>query len=166
MSQRPRLSGRRAMALWFAAATAAHVASPLLIARRGQRLGWMAGRPGRLNLLGLVPLTLGSIGLVWCYISHRSAAEDDAVSVSLIPEHLVMTGPYRFSRNPMYVAEQSMWLGWALLFGNRRVLAAAAVLATGMRVAVSREERTLQTQFGDSWDDYKSGAPRWLWPIR
>ncbi|HET6966174.1 MAG TPA: isoprenylcysteine carboxylmethyltransferase family protein [Acidimicrobiales bacterium] len=82
--------------------------------------------------------------------------------MSLVPDHLIARGPYRFSRNPMYVCEQTVLLGWTLYFGSPSLLAIMSGLGAGMRYAVGREERTLQARFGDSWRDYASQVPRWI----
>jgi protein-S-isoprenylcysteine O-methyltransferase Ste14 len=62
----------------------------------------------------------------------------------------------------MYISEQGMWLGWAVFFGSPVVLGAGAALTAAMRYAVGREEKTLESQFGDSWRRYKETVPRWI----
>jgi hypothetical protein len=93
----------------------------------------------RANLLGLLPVGLGAIALSRCYPAHRASAPGETVQISLTPDdYLVASGPYRFSRNSVYLAEQTMWLGWSLFFGSLRVAGASGVLAVGMNVAVRR----------------------------
>lgn len=79
-----------------------------------------------------------------------------------MPESRIARGPYRFSRNPMYVCEQAVLLGWTIYFGSPGLLVGMAALGAGMRYAVAREERTLEGRFGDSWRDYASKVPRWI----
>ena len=110
--------------------------------------------------MGVVPLGLGAAGLLWCMVSHYRPGE--TVAVSLVPEDLIASGPYRFSRNPMYVSEQSILLGWVLYFGSPRLFGCAVALAGAMRYAVSREERTLRHRFGERWHAYAAKVPRWL----
>jgi protein-S-isoprenylcysteine O-methyltransferase Ste14 len=62
----------------------------------------------------------------------------------------------------MYVSEQALLVGWTVYFGSPTLLGCAAALAAAMRYAVSREERTLQSRFAESWQDYAARAPRWL----
>lgn len=102
------------------------------------------------------------MGLGWCLAVHYVPGED--VPVSLVPENLIARGPYRLSRNPMYVCEQMVLLGWTLYFGNAGLLAASMALGAGMRYAVIREERTLARRFGDSWHEYAAKVPRWIRP--
>jgi protein-S-isoprenylcysteine O-methyltransferase Ste14 len=76
---------------------------------------------------------------------------------------MMIRGPYTFTRNPMYVAELGIWLGWALFFGSIGVLAAAVVLWAIVKfVIVPREERTLERAFGQTYVQYKNRTRRWL----
>lgn len=133
---------------------------PVTIARRDRRRGWDEGRSGRWNRLGLVPLGVGTAGLMWCMLAHYRPGE--TVEVSLTPEVLLGTGPYRFSRNPMYVSEQAVWMGWATYFGSPILFGTGLALGGAMRYAISREERTLRSQFGGLWEEYAERVPRWL----
>ena len=84
------------------------------------------------------------------------------MAVSLTPEKLISTGPYRFSRNPMYVSEEATLIGWTLYFGSPGLLALSLAVAAAMRYAVSREEETLRERFGESWEQYAAAVRRWL----
>lgn len=79
------------------------------------------------------------------------------------PRHLVVTGFYRYVRNPMYVAGTSLLLGQALLLGDIRILAYAmfAWLATNLFV-LTYEERTLRKTFGAEYAAYCAHVPRWI----
>lgn len=136
------------------------VAAPWIAGRRGRKLGWRRDRPSPLNRLGLLPLSLGATGLGWCLAVHYAPGE--TVPVSLVPENLLATGPYRFSRNPMYVCEQAIVLGWTIYFGSPRLLAGLSALGAAQRYAVGREERTLEDRFGESWRAYAAEVPRWI----
>lgn len=73
-------------------------------------------------------------------------------------------GPFRYVRNPGYVAVVAMVLGQGVLFASGPVLAYAALLALGFHLFVVRyEEPTLRRQFGAEYDDYCRRVPRW-WP--
>ena len=79
------------------------------------------------------------------------------------PEHLVVGGPFRWIRNPGYVAVVSLVAGQALLFGSGAVLAYAAFLAIAFHLfVVLYEEPTLRRQFGAEYDAYCREVPRWL----
>ena len=79
------------------------------------------------------------------------------------PRHLVVTGFYRYVRNPMYVAATSLLLGQALLLGDIRILAYAmfAWLATNLFV-LTYEEPTLRKTFGAEYETYCAHVPRWI----
>lgn len=79
------------------------------------------------------------------------------------PRHLVVTGFYRYVRNPMYVAGTSLLLGQALLLGDIRILAYAMLgwLATHLFV-LTYEEPTLRRTFGAGYETYCAHVPRWM----
>jgi len=79
------------------------------------------------------------------------------------PEHLVVGGPFRWIRNPGYVAVVALVAGQALLLGSRAVLAYAAALALVFHLfVVFYEEPTLRRQFGAEYEDYCRRVPRWI----
>ena len=76
---------------------------------------------------------------------------------------LVRTGPYRFSRNPIYVAFSLFQLGIASGVNSvwlvATLIAAVALMAT---VVIPREERYLARRFGADYVEYKRAVRRWL----
>jgi len=76
---------------------------------------------------------------------------------------VVIAGPYRWSRNPMYVAFTAIYLGvavaldlpWALLL-------LPGVMAALLALVIRREERYMQGVFGAAYDSYCRRVPRWL----
>ena len=79
-------------------------------------------------------------------------------------EKLVVTGVYRFVRNPMYLAVLTIILGQALLFGSwGLVLYAAIVLAAVVTFVKGYEEPTLTRTYGEQYLDYRRNVPGW-WP--
>jgi protein-S-isoprenylcysteine O-methyltransferase Ste14 len=116
------------------------------------------------NLSGVILVVLAAALLIWVFALGASLTPPK-VKVGLTPAFLMMRGPYKFTRNPMYLAEVALWMGWAILFGSIGVLLAAVVLwAVVNYVIVPREERTLERVFGESYVNYKSSAPRWVFP--
>ena len=81
--------------------------------------------------------------------------------------HLVVTGWYRYVRNPMYVAVVSLIIGQALLFGNLRLLVygVAIWLAFHLFVLVY-EEPTLQGKFGAEYEEFCANVGRWIPRVR
>ena len=76
---------------------------------------------------------------------------------------LVTHGPFRLSRNPIYVGNTVVLAGLALAVGNLWFLPAAAVAALlTQRLAIVREETHLAALFGDEWTAYAARTRRWL----
>jgi protein-S-isoprenylcysteine O-methyltransferase Ste14 len=81
---------------------------------------------------------------------------------------LVQSGPFRYTRNPMYVGLALVLSGWAWWLGTATpwlVLPVFVVLIT--RLQIAPEERALQALFGEAYAGYRRRVPRWLgWPAR
>jgi protein-S-isoprenylcysteine O-methyltransferase Ste14 len=79
------------------------------------------------------------------------------------PRHLVVTGAYRFSRNPMYVAVALILAGWASLYASSTlwIYAGAVLVLFHLRVLLF-EEPWLARTFGGEWDRYRQRVPRWF----
>ena len=76
---------------------------------------------------------------------------------------IVMDGPYRYSRNPIYAAMSSMYLGVGFAVNSLWILALFVPLIVVMRHGViAREERYLEKKFGDTYRSYKARVRRWL----
>jgi protein-S-isoprenylcysteine O-methyltransferase Ste14 len=79
------------------------------------------------------------------------------------PRNLVVSGLYRYVRNPIYVAVVAVILGQAMLFADWRLLEYGAVLWLFFHIAViSFEEPTLRESFGTEYESYCAKTPRWL----
>jgi protein-S-isoprenylcysteine O-methyltransferase Ste14 len=77
--------------------------------------------------------------------------------------HLVVTGLYRYVRNPMYVAVAGVILGQGLVFGDVRVLGYGALVWLSFHLFVMiYEEPTLRRSFGNEYDAFRAGVPRWI----
>jgi protein-S-isoprenylcysteine O-methyltransferase Ste14 len=79
------------------------------------------------------------------------------------PQHLVVGGPYRYTRNPGYVAVTAMIAGQGLFFGSSGVLLYAAIVALVFHAfVVVYEEPTLRRTFGAEYEAYCRAVPRWI----
>jgi protein-S-isoprenylcysteine O-methyltransferase Ste14 len=75
----------------------------------------------------------------------------------------VADGPYRWVRNPIYMAALLVVAGQAWLFGSLAVLAYAIAMAmTFHSFVMGYEERTLRRRFGPAYQEYRRTVPRWL----
>ena len=76
---------------------------------------------------------------------------------------LVTTGPFRFSRNPLYVAITLLYVGFTMLLNSWwGVLLLAPVLMALHWGVVRREERYLERKFGEEYDRYRSRVRRYV----
>ena len=83
------------------------------------------------------------------------------------PQRLVVTGLYRYVRNPMYVAVVSLIAGQGLLLGSRSVLEYAATVWLGFHLFVLLyEEPTLRASFGAEYDEFCANVRRWIPRLR
>lgn len=78
-------------------------------------------------------------------------------------EHLVTTGPFSFTRNPIYLGNTMLMIGIGLIFGVVWfiILAPVAAFAT-TKLAIEREERHLEARFGKHFRDYAKRVRRWV----
>jgi protein-S-isoprenylcysteine O-methyltransferase Ste14 len=75
----------------------------------------------------------------------------------------VTDGPYRLTRNPMYLGLLLLYIGVACWFGLVWPLLLAPVLVWVMGVSIiDREERYLARKFDDEYRRYKAHVRRWL----
>jgi protein-S-isoprenylcysteine O-methyltransferase Ste14 len=125
-------------------------------------LGVSANRPVRYAVPAAILLCLGTLLLLWCvrefYVAGRGTlAPWDP------PRRLVTTGPYRFSRNPMYVGVVTILIGWCTLWNSRALIIYAVLLAIGFHLRVLLfEEPWAARQFGTEWQAYRARVSRWL----
>jgi protein-S-isoprenylcysteine O-methyltransferase Ste14 len=133
---------------------------PWLLAR-GE---WGPNLPPLLSVwvLGLVPIALGVVLYLWCagaftFIGKGTPAPIDA------PVVLVMRGPYRWMRNPMYIAVLAVILGQALVLRSWLLVGYALLFCVAVHTfVVGFEEPSLREQFGESYEAYLRRVPRWL----
>ena len=121
------------------------------------RDGWSS----RFEPLGLVPLGLGVVLLLWC-VRDFYVVGKGTLAPWAPPGELVVTGMYRFSRNPMYIAVVLVLWGWAFCFRSMSIAAyaVAVMVAFHLRV-VFGEEPWLARTHGAKWMRYKAHVPRW-----
>ena len=78
-------------------------------------------------------------------------------------QNLVVSGLYRYVRNPMYIAVVSVIFGQAFLFGDQRLLLYGAVFwLTCHLFVLFYEEPTLERTFGAKYDSFRANVPRWI----
>lgn len=111
--------------------------------------------------LGWLLLGLGLALFIWTLVTfrrHRTTVNPYQAASSLCTE-----GPFRFSRNPIYVGDWFILVGVSLLLATGWPLVFAPVIWVMLRYGVIRhEEAHLEARFGDAYRDYRSRVRRWL----
>ena len=129
--------------------------------------GWEAREllPGSavLRVVGTVAIVTGTAVLLDAFL--RFALHGLGTPAPVAPtEHLVVSGLYRYVRNPMYIAVAETIVGQALLLAQPVLLAYAAAFLVVVAAFVHwYEEPTLSRQFGAEYDEYRRAVPGW-WP--
>ncbi len=117
---------------------------------------------------GLVRYLLGGglalvSGLILLFVLRDFRRARTAFSPMQPSTAVITTGPFRYSRNPAYVALTLLWVGLGVVLDNPwiLVLLLPAVLIVHFGV-VRREERYLERRFGEEYRRYKASVRRWL----
>jgi protein-S-isoprenylcysteine O-methyltransferase Ste14 len=79
---------------------------------------------------------------------------------------LITNGPYRYSRNPQYVAEIVTFLSVVLITNSLLAAVICALVVLWFLLAPLAEEPWLARQFGERFDDYRRRVPRFLGPVK
>src|SRR5215207_4257038 len=110
---------------------------------------------------GIVLIVAGLPGLVDSFA--RFALQGLGTPAPIAPtQNLVVTGLYRYVRNPMYVAVVAVILGQAVLFGDARLIGYGALFWLACHLfVVAYEEPTLEQTFGPEYASYRANVSRW-----
>ncbi len=117
---------------------------------------------GRWRLVGIAPIVVGTALALW---GEREFAR---VKTGIIPGRAITTfvrsGPFRFTRNPMYLGMTTALTGVAMLFGSLSGLIVPLLFVGVIRWRFIRhEEAMLRAAYGDdAWREYASSTRRWL----
>ncbi len=125
-------------------------------------LPFLPGPPTPVMIAAGAALGLGGFGLAasGAYIFRRAETNVDPRRPALA---LVEAGPFRFTRNPMYLGMVALILGLALAFSLDWGLAIAPALWAALHFGVvRREERYLAAKFGQPYRDFLARTRRWL----
>lgn len=115
-----------------------------------------------LRLPGLLPIVAGVVLYIWCawdftFLGKGTPAPFDP------PKELVVKGPYRYVRNPMYIFVGLTLAGEAIVFKSMRIAIFAIVALAFLHVWILLyEEPTLRRKFGEAYANYCRRVSRWL----
>jgi len=115
------------------------------------------------QVVGVVIGSAGAVIALWCILTFASVGRGTPAPFDP-PRRMVIKGPYRFVRNPMYIGAGLALAGAALFYESLPLLGYAGLtfLATHLLV-VWYEEPTLQRSFGREYGAYCGRVRRW-WP--
>ncbi len=145
------------------------VAPPPLLYTVGLLAGWGLHKAFPLNLFtgllarfaGVALILLGMALVYWSFNTMRSIGT--SVNLYTAAQALATEGPYRFSRNPIYVGMTGAYIGATLLMDSIwPILMLPPVIVTMHWGVICREEKHLEEIFGGGYQDYKDKVRRWL----
>jgi protein-S-isoprenylcysteine O-methyltransferase Ste14 len=103
-----------------------------------------------------IPLLLGGILIILGAVREAGSQEVDEPTV------LITSGPYAWSRNPMYVAWTLIYIGAICIINSVWLLLLLPVALVLTHFVVLREEKKLEELFGDSYRDYRQNVRRYI----
>jgi protein-S-isoprenylcysteine O-methyltransferase Ste14 len=116
------------------------------------------------QLLGMIVGGAGAAVAVWCVLAFAFVGKGTPAPFDP-PCRLVVRGPYRFVRNPMYLGAALALGGAALFYRSWHLLAYMALfLLFSHLFVVGYEEPTLRSSFGEEYEGYCRRVRRW-WPL-
>jgi hypothetical protein len=153
------VSGRRGVARWLASTSnrtfiawpVSLVALEALLQGGVPRIEWWAS-----------PL------LAWGYLQYRLTGDYRAriggggPGISIPPDRIVESGPYRFVRNPMYLGHLIFFAGIAFVLRSWIALAVFSFHAFWFDRRAREDEARLMQRFGDAYRDYCRRVKRWI----
>jgi protein-S-isoprenylcysteine O-methyltransferase Ste14 len=134
----------------------------------GCLLSWLIPiGPGLGSANGRALAVGGSLALVGFALSALSVRAFRRAGTSVVPGDpstmLVEAGPYRYTRNPIYIGIVIFYFGLAIVATSAwMLLLLIPVLIVLQRGVVLREEAYLQAKFGEAYRKYQARVPRWL----
>jgi protein-S-isoprenylcysteine O-methyltransferase Ste14 len=117
---------------------------------------------------GLSVVPWGAPLLLWGYLQYRWVGgyrlplAGGSPGMDVPPERIISQGPYRFTRNPMYLGHLIFLLGLALTFWSWFALIILAGRALWFHRRVLQDEERLDAIFGADYTAYRTQVKRWI----
>lgn len=116
---------------------------------------------GWLRVFGILLFALGAAGFAWMVVTMKRAGTP--IHSASTPTALVEHGPFRWTRNPMYLFGATAYAGAAVYLVHPWSLALLPLVLVATHVGVVlREEAQLEERFGEPYRRYRSRVRRWL----
>ena len=112
-------------------------------------------------LIGLVIFLSGTILAVWAKLIMGNSWGRPAQHDLSIQKQLVNTGPFAFSRNPIYLGLLLLFLGFEMILQSYLIVLIIPLILI-VTLAVKKEEKLLEKYFGKEYLEYKKRVPRFL----
>lgn len=113
------------------------------------------------DAVGMLLAAAGFLIGAWALLAFRAGGENPSPNTRT--DQVLTSGPYRFSRNPIYVAMALVSFGMAFAFSNAWLLATTVIALIVIRFfVIAREEKYLQAKFGGAYTAYKRKVRRWV----
>lgn len=121
--------------------------------------------PLPINLIGIPLIPIGLLLTVWANYTllHIGKIGLRAREPMQTPSTLVVSGPYRYSRNPLYLGALIALFGLVIVWSSLVVLLGVIFVYLVFRyVFIRKEELLIENEFGDEYRDFKKHVRRWL----
>ena len=113
------------------------------------------------SLLGLI-LILSGISLVFVSFKFMRKMKTTFIPDGT-PEVLISSGPFKFSRNPIYLGMLTVLVGVAFLMSSLSAIIIAFVFGIIINFTwIAHEEKKLHELFSEDWENYSSKVRRWI----
>lgn len=119
--------------------------------------------PDRVRMaVGIVIIVASVLGLgLWSVVLFRKGGQSE--NPWKPTSHIERRGPYRMTRNPMYLQMVLVCVGVAIAFANGWLMLAIPFVAWALqRFAIEPEERYLTAKFGSTYREYQRSVRRWI----
>lgn len=114
-----------------------------------------------MRIIGVAIVALAFVNDLWCarqFLRRKTTILPHRAASALVTE-----GPFRFSRNPIYISHLATTLGLGLLLASPFTVLLTPLLALALtKFAIEPEERHLEASFGDDYRAYMARTPRWI----
>jgi protein-S-isoprenylcysteine O-methyltransferase Ste14 len=121
--------------------------------------------PQPFNLIGILFLPIGMVLVIWAnytllHIGKIGLRNREPMQR---PSSLVLVGPYRFTRNPIYLGVLMMAVGMTIVWSGLVMLIVSILVFIIFRYKfIKREEVILEDEFGDEYREFKNRVRRWI----